>query len=771
MFKLFKIFFGNKKIIPIFLGAVIIFSLTPSSFAQAGVWEDIAKSLSLVPDVLMSIPLWLLFGPVLMGAFICSMIVPLIGYAYLAISAGLLNWVTSDYFVSMPLTRGGIVDIGLSKTTALVNIVFVLVLVFIALSTILRLENYGMKKLLPKFLLVVILINFASVICGVVIDIAKVVTNTFLQPDLGTIFLKVYLTNTPIGTLITNIQNVTLSIASGADLATNLEKIIRILTPFFTLSGIVGTVLQALVATLFLFFAATEIMLFVLLFMMRIIAIWLLVILAPIAWLCWILPDFKNVYQTWEKYFIQWAFVGAIAGFFLWLQTQLAGKLGEIFNCACVGNSCTGSSCIQITDTWVGIFTSPFINVINQLFIFGTVIGISLIGFIIAIKTGSGTGTGPPGGQTIIKRLGDGIGTVARRRVAGPATRKAAEGISKAANWGERMADSSKFTWGGKKHTTPWAAAAKWTTKGAETLFAPGLTEYAAKQRKVATPDGWKQMSIPEQMAYVNSQDIDTDKLTLASTMKDDGAFQKTGGLPGGSEFQKNIFDLADKYKSDLRYKKESGDIFDALPEKLTKDNIIGFKLAGKTESKRADEEKEIIKEINGISTEYNITEKDAASLYHIKGMKPKDVTGVGNKKSLPFRLALRKMGSTHLKQLKDSSSENDLKEILDGPQGLNTLEETNLKAIHNQNPALIKWAFNNPAGKEMLNWSSKFPKFVPGSSSLTAEEAMVEEVNEITKKIGALNKKTLRTKAEEEEIKMSQAAINDIKKRLKNLP
>ena len=151
--------------------------------------------------------------------------------------------------------------------------------------------------------------------------------------------------------------------------------------------------------------------------------------------------------------------------------------------------------------------------------------------------------------------------------------------------------------------------------------------------------------------------------------------------------------------------------------------------------------------------------------------MKPKDITGIGNTKSLPFKLALRKMGSTHLKQLKDSSSENDLKEILEGEKGLNTLEETDLRAIHNQNPALIKWAFNNPAGKEMLNWASKFPKFVPGSSSPTTEEAMVEEVNEITKNLGALKKKTLRTKAEEEEIKASQAAIDDIKKRLKNLP
>jgi len=780
MSKLFKIVFRNKKILPVLLGVVIIFSLIPSSSAQAGVWENIAASLSLVPDVLASIPLWLLFGPTLMGAFICSMIVPLIGYVYLSISAGLLNWVTSDYFISMPLTRGGIVDIGLSKTTALVNILFVLVLVFIALSTILRLENYGMKKLLPKFLLVVILINFASVICGVVIDIAKVVTNTFLQPDLGTIFLRVYLSNTPIGGLITNIQNVSLSISSGADLATNVEKIVRIVTPFFTLSGIVGTVLQALTATLFLFFAATEIMLFVLLFMMRIIVIWLLVILAPIAWFCWILPDFKSVYQSWEKYFVQWAFVGAIAGFFLWLQTQLAGGLGEIFNCTCVGSSCTGSSCIQITDSWGGIIAAPFINIINQLFIFGAVIAISFIGFIITLKTsGGGTESVLQWGKKGLDKVGSGVGAIAKRRIAGPALGKAAEGMSKAANWGERNANSSKFTWGGKERATPWAAAAKWATKGAETLFAPTLTEYAAGARKSSTPDNWKQMTIDDKANVINATMEDDKKLTYLHAMGEEGTLQKAPQLWGLTDR------LRDKFKNDSHFLRERSDIADILPDRITaaeKENLEVGEEGRKTmrgniiekaeELSREiemgpiieDEKNRLIKE-GAVKPEEapDLAKKNIAARYlHYTGLKSGDIKNLtkGSVESDIAARAFRDMTPQHIQAVQnnfktetinkvmektfhkmfDGKTDEEAREILDDYYNGVTKDASGGRTIDpklaNKHARVVHWATNTPGGREMNLPIRKYMTDPDGKS--TANIDAYERKQRIEEKLNA---------------------------------
>ena len=63
----------------------------------------------------------------------------------------------------------------------LTNVFFVLVLLIIAFATILRIETYGMKALLPKLIIAALLINFSLVISYVFLDFAGVITNTFLE--------------------------------------------------------------------------------------------------------------------------------------------------------------------------------------------------------------------------------------------------------------------------------------------------------------------------------------------------------------------------------------------------------------------------------------------------------------------------------------------------------------------------------------------------------------------------------------------------------------
>jgi len=47
---------------------------------------------------------------------------------------------------------------------------------------------------------------------------------------------------------------------------------------------------------------------------------------------------------------------------------------------------------------------------------------------------------------------------------------------------------------------------------------------------------------------------------------------------------------------------------------------------------------------------------------------------------------------------------------VLNQGRGLNTITESELFSIYNENPSLFRWALTSPGGKEMLNWERRFP-------------------------------------------------------------
>ena len=112
---------------------------------------------------------------------------------------------------------------------------------------------------------------------------------------------------------------------------------------------------------------------------------------------------------------------------------------------------------------------------------------------------------------------------------------------------------------------------------------------------------------------------------------------------------------------------------------------------------------------IDNIGGEYGISENEAAAVLHAEKFKSKDISGV-NKKSLqsvPFQLAMQKMGSSHLQALQTNFDEETVRAVLDEGRGLNTLTAEEINNIrYVKNKKLHRWALNTPGGKEMLNWS-----------------------------------------------------------------
>ena len=191
----------------------------------------------------------------------------------------------TNYFISIPVSPSNLLTPEFIRqafdfSRLLVNGFFLLILAFIGLATILRLQEYQLQRTLPKLILIALLVNFSGVFVGVVVDIANLLTSYFLNAVAGTDAL--YSSNP--------------WAASKPDPALLGQNIARII---FYLVGVL------------IYFAIMFI------FGFRVLVLWVLTILAPLAFAAFILPATRKWWSQWLNSLIQWALVGLPISFFL----------------------------------------------------------------------------------------------------------------------------------------------------------------------------------------------------------------------------------------------------------------------------------------------------------------------------------------------------------------------------------------------------------------------------------------------------------------------
>ena len=191
------------------------------------------------------------------------------------------------------------------------NMFFVLIFVAIGIATALRVKAYEIKKTLPRLLGVALLINFSPVICGLVIDMANIFMNFFLTAGASGFN-----------------QTISMSSSAGGQYLAAIESAWGNWHQFIT-----GVFFFRLLSVfLFNIFGSLVLFLFATLFLVRNIALWVLVILSPLAFFSYILPATKKIiFDKWKKEFIKWSFIGLTGSFFLYLsQLMLAIQTDQI---------------------------------------------------------------------------------------------------------------------------------------------------------------------------------------------------------------------------------------------------------------------------------------------------------------------------------------------------------------------------------------------------------------------------------------------------------
>ncbi|MDO8572044.1 MAG: hypothetical protein Q7R79_05175, partial [bacterium] len=215
---------------------------------------------------------------------------------------GILAWflfylATYNNFIYNP-----IVDVGWVAVRDLANLGFITILLWIAFATMIPGLGGGMdyKKALPKLLLMAVLINFSRMITGILIDISQVVTLTFLKPfrDRG---VEILLGMT--GTFNTGAMNI-INAKEGED--ANLDL-------FF------GGLINMATDTIFLAMTAVVFGIMTILFLGRLISLWILTIFSPFAFILSVVPQTQKYAKEWWGELGKNLTAAPILAFFLWL--------------------------------------------------------------------------------------------------------------------------------------------------------------------------------------------------------------------------------------------------------------------------------------------------------------------------------------------------------------------------------------------------------------------------------------------------------------------
>jgi len=214
------------------------------------------------------------------------------------------------------ISKNPAVVAGFGASVHIVNIVFSVILVVMAIGTILNLKSYRINDLITKFIVVALLINFTLVIAGSVIDLANYLSLYFL--------------------------NLTQYSSAGGNIASAWVGIFSGVSNRASTGGTIGILLITILIDLLLLIAiawAFGSIIFSLIkrgFMMM-----FLLILSPFAVVAYLLPA-KGMGQWWEKWkqaFLKNTFYGVYVAAGLYLGTVMLQSLCQNFNASSSGGS------------------------------------------------------------------------------------------------------------------------------------------------------------------------------------------------------------------------------------------------------------------------------------------------------------------------------------------------------------------------------------------------------------------------------------------------
>lgn len=272
-----------------------------AQIAESEEWH-VAGSATVVPKTL-SAPIDWLKGQ--LGAAIKGLLIIILEFASRLLS---LSGVIFASMVDADIVNNVLTGPAVYETWKIVrdflNILFILVLLFSAFSTVFQVEKYNYKKILITLVLMALLVNFSFPITRFIID----VSNSLMYTLLGQYF----------GDYANNGGGILAAIADGSQLTTILS------------AGQGGDNIAYLIsAIIFVFILAITFLAIGVLLIIRIVVLSLLIIFSPIAFVGSIMPGYlsSKAGGWWDNLF-KYSFFGPIMIFMIFVATKMTVSIG-----------------------------------------------------------------------------------------------------------------------------------------------------------------------------------------------------------------------------------------------------------------------------------------------------------------------------------------------------------------------------------------------------------------------------------------------------------
>lgn len=241
-------------------------------------------------------------------------ILKVMGYL-LSAGATLVIWIMDVKNIAITVSNPITYEIWVNVRDVL-NIAFILGLLFIAFCTVFQIDKFSYKRLLLTLIIMALLVNFSFPIARVIIDFSNVIMYYFLNAmgfagsDGGT-FSKL-VKGSPLDNIINN---------PGSDIS------------------------YLITAIIFTFIFAVTLLILGILFVIRLSALTFLIIFSPIAFVGSIIPFLSKHASSWWDNLFKYSFFGPIMVFMLWVSIKFI-EAAKNFQ-----TSASGASMVKIAGT------------------------------------------------------------------------------------------------------------------------------------------------------------------------------------------------------------------------------------------------------------------------------------------------------------------------------------------------------------------------------------------------------------------------------------
>lgn len=214
--------------------------------------------------------------------------------------------------IRLPLAQSEVVNVGWTAVRDLSNMFFIFALLYIAIQTILGLSSGGTKRLLAHLIIAAILINFSLFMTTVVVDAGNVLAVSFwnkMQVKEGAVTRS----------------SASLKLLQGFDLQTILAKAQNQNGTAVTVTPIAQAMIN-IGGTIFMFIAGYIFLAAALMMVTRTIALALLMIFSPFAFMSFGLPKLEKYGHDWLDKLVKQTFVAPLFIFMLYLNSVIIDK-------------------------------------------------------------------------------------------------------------------------------------------------------------------------------------------------------------------------------------------------------------------------------------------------------------------------------------------------------------------------------------------------------------------------------------------------------------